>query len=133
MPAHGDCRFCGTDCLVPRRLPRDARAFPGQLVHLATCADGAAYDLSVTGYDHTTAWDPRTGLPQASRDLPAPVSEGQEVACPACGGTGRMSGTDEDPADQPYSSCLGAGTVPAQTLTAGWEPDPDADHDEGLR
>jgi hypothetical protein len=52
------CKFCDERCFVLRVMPDDARWRPGQAVHLATCARGAAYDRANSGYDHTTAINP---------------------------------------------------------------------------
>lgn len=55
------CKFCDNRCFVLRRMPVDARWKPGEDVHLATCSQGAAYDRTHTGYDHTTAVNPLAG------------------------------------------------------------------------
>jgi len=52
------CKYCGRRCFVYRVMPADARWKPGEGVHLATCAEGAAHDREQTGYDHTTATNP---------------------------------------------------------------------------
>jgi hypothetical protein len=48
------CKYCGLRCFVRRFLP-DGSWFG----HLATCAGGMAHDREVTGYDYTTAINPR--------------------------------------------------------------------------
>ncbi len=52
------CKFCDRRCFLLRVMPSDARWNPGEPVHLATCAAGAALDREKTGYDHTTAINP---------------------------------------------------------------------------
>ena len=52
------CRYCGHRCFVTRRMPADATWRPGQIVHLATCARGKAFDREHTGYDADTAINP---------------------------------------------------------------------------
>ena len=52
------CRFCDNRCFVDRVMPADALWRPGESVHLATCPQGARHDLTMTGYDHTTAINP---------------------------------------------------------------------------
>ena len=53
------CRYCDHRCFVLRTMPGDARWMPGQQVHLATCRRGAEHDRQSTGYDYTTATNPR--------------------------------------------------------------------------
>lgn len=71
------CKFCDNRCFVYRVMPADARWMPGQGVHLATCVEGAAYDLEHSGYDHTTAINPMVEggneerLPYGSRSVSA--------------------------------------------------------------
>lgn len=47
------CRYCNNRCFVYRVLPD--RSWSG---HMATCAEGMAFDRAQTGYDHTTAINP---------------------------------------------------------------------------
>lgn len=56
------CRFCDRRCFVERRLPDDARGrFAGKPIIMATCPAGMEFDRAQTGYDHTTAINPRAG------------------------------------------------------------------------
>ncbi len=96
------CQFCDRRCFVLRRMPTDARWRPGEDVHLATCREGANLDRTKTGYDHTTAINPRTiqvyacePCTDAARATPAAVydTHTDEVLCRGCAG---------DP-DSPYS------------------------------
>lgn len=48
------CAFCDHRCFVERRLPDT-----GDLLLMATCTAGMAHDRSETGFDHTTAINPR--------------------------------------------------------------------------
>lgn len=60
------CRYCNRRCFVLRRLPADARGqFAGMDVHLATCQAGREHDLRTTGYDATTALNPRRARSRA--------------------------------------------------------------------
>lgn len=53
------CRYCDHRCFVERTLPDDALKHAGQSIHMATCLQGAEWDRNQTGYDHTTAINPR--------------------------------------------------------------------------
>ena len=56
------CKFCDRRCFLPRTLPDDAKSNAGETIHLATCTRGMQHDREMTGYDHTTAINPVTGL-----------------------------------------------------------------------
>jgi hypothetical protein len=45
------CRYCGLRCFVYRIVNGDGW-------HMATCAEGMAYDRKVLGVDHRTAINP---------------------------------------------------------------------------
>lgn len=47
------CMFCDNRCFVYRVLPDNSWAG-----HMATCADGMAFDRKACGHDHTTAINP---------------------------------------------------------------------------
>ena len=47
------CRYCEQRCFVLRVLP------DGRQLHMATCAAGMSFDREQTGFDHTTARNPR--------------------------------------------------------------------------
>jgi hypothetical protein len=52
------CKFCGTRCFVYRVIPDGlSKGWGG---HLATCRDGMAHDLKMTGHTHITAVNPVT-------------------------------------------------------------------------
>lgn len=55
------CKFCDRRCFVPRVIPST-----GKHQIMATCAAGAAHDRAVTGYDHSTATNPRANNPLPS-------------------------------------------------------------------
>lgn len=52
------CKFCDRRCFVERVLPDDALLWPGQKLHLATCAGGMDHDRAHLGYDQTSAINP---------------------------------------------------------------------------
>lgn len=56
------CRYCDRRCFLLRTLPGDAKSGAGETICLATCTRGMEHDREVTGYDHTTAINPVTGL-----------------------------------------------------------------------
>jgi len=56
------CRYCDRRCFVVRRLPSTGEEFA-----LATCPAGAEHDRRVTGYDSTTAINPRQNPEQVTR------------------------------------------------------------------
>ena len=47
------CKFCGDRCFLERWVPGESAT------HFATCPKGMALDREATGYDHTTAFNPR--------------------------------------------------------------------------
>ena len=56
------CQFCDRRCFVDRRLPSDASSpYAGQVIHLATCVHGKAYDRAKTGHDAASAINPYVG------------------------------------------------------------------------
>lgn len=52
------CNFCGRRCFLLRVIP--SGPMKGWTGHLATCQDGMAHDLKVTGHTHLTAVNPIT-------------------------------------------------------------------------
>jgi hypothetical protein len=67
------CKFCGHRCFVLRVIPDGpSKGWSG---HLATCTDGMAHDLKVTGHTHLTAINPVTD-PEAAAAIPAVVKTG---------------------------------------------------------
>lgn len=56
------CKFCDRRCFVYRVLPDGS--WSG---HMATCPKGMEHDRKVTGYDHTTAVNPRMTAPSTRR------------------------------------------------------------------
>jgi hypothetical protein len=64
------CKFCGHRCFVARVIPDGpSKGWSG---HLATCQEGMAHDLKVTGHTHVTAINPVTG-PDAAAAVAAKV------------------------------------------------------------
>lgn len=60
------CRYCDHRCFVERILPADAHdargkpsPYAGMTFNMATCVRGMEQDRRATGYDHTTARNPR--------------------------------------------------------------------------
>lgn len=49
------CRYCDHRCFVLRQLPDT-----GRQLHMATCQMGALHDMLATGYDYSTAINPRS-------------------------------------------------------------------------
>lgn len=47
------CKFCDRRCFVERHVPGST------VTILATCPRGMEHDRAMTGYDHTTAINPR--------------------------------------------------------------------------
>jgi hypothetical protein len=67
------CKFCGHRCFVLRVIPDGpAKGWTG---HLATCRDGMAHDLGVTGHTHITAVNPVIE-PEAAAEIYAAVKAG---------------------------------------------------------
>jgi hypothetical protein len=81
------CKFCGTRCFLLRTIPDGPQK--GWTGHLATCAEGMAHDLKVTGHTHETAINPITD-PEAAAAVHAEVKAEREEAavrdhaCPFC-------------------------------------------------
>lgn len=58
------CRYCDQRCFVERVIPGPHEtgtllAVTGGHLHMATCRLGMEHDRKVTGYDYTTATNPR--------------------------------------------------------------------------
>ena len=71
------CKFCATRCFVLRTIPDGPQK--GWTGHLATCAEGIAHDLKVTGHTHLTAINPVTD-PEAAAEVAAQVKAAREEA-----------------------------------------------------
>lgn len=52
------CRYCGRRCFVLRVIPDGPDQ--GRSLHLATCLEGMAHDLRMTGHTYITAINPAT-------------------------------------------------------------------------
>ena len=64
------CKFCQTRCFVLRVIPDGPSK--GWTGHLATCRDGMAHDLGVTGHTHLSSINPVTD-PEAASAITAAV------------------------------------------------------------